>query len=124
MLVPLETLSGWPQVQNPSPLQVLGLFVGFPLLVAIIVIAIIEIGARAHAGRGDSIQASDPLWVGGSQETGALEAPSANPGTEASDEVAAGGAEPTSARLVEQAPAGDGEGDETGEPGGGAGARW
>jgi hypothetical protein len=124
MLVPLETLSGWPQVENPSPLQVLGLLVGIPLLIAIIVIAITEIGARAHAGRGDSIQASDPLWVGGSQETGALEAPSANPGTEASDEVAAGGAEPTSARLVEQAPAGDGEGDETGEHVGGAGARW
>ena len=124
MLVPLETLSGWPQVENPSPLQVLGLLVGIPLLIAIIVIAIIEIGARAHAGRGDSIQASDPLWVGGSQETGALEAPSAKPGTEASDEVAAGEAEPASARLVEQAPAGDGEGDETGEHVGGAGARW
>ena len=106
--MPLETLSGWPQVENPSPLQVLGLLVGIPLLIAIIVIAIIEIGARAHAGRGDSIQASDPLWVGGSQETGALEAPSANPGTEASGEVAAG----------------DGEGDETGEHVGGAGARW
>src|SRR4029450_939791 len=108
MLVPLETLSGWPQVQNPSPLQVLGLLVGFPLLVAIIVIAIIEIGARAHAGRGDSIQASDPLWVGGSQETGALEERTAHPGAEAGDEVAAG----------------DGEGDETCEHVGGAGARW
>src|SRR4029450_8903884 len=110
MLVPLETLSGWPQVENPSPLQVLVLLVGIPLLIAIIVIAITEIGARAHAGRGDSIQASDPLWRGGTQETGPLEPPGATPGTEASDEVAAGGAEPASARLVEQAPAGDGEG--------------
>jgi hypothetical protein len=33
MLVPLETLSGWPQVTNPTPLQVLLLLVGFPLLV-------------------------------------------------------------------------------------------
>jgi hypothetical protein len=122
--VPLETLSGWPQVPNPSMLQVLGLLVGIPLLVFIVVIAISKIGTAAHAGRGDSIQASDPLWVGGSQETGALEAPSANPGTDASHEVAAGEAEPASARSVEKAPAGDGEGDETGEHVGGAGARW
>jgi hypothetical protein len=123
MLVPLETLSGWPQVPNPSILQVLGLLVGIPLLVFLVVIAISKIGTAAHAGRGDSVEASDPLWVGGSQETGALEAPSANPGTEARDEVAAGEAEPASARSVEQ-PAGGGEGDETGEHVGGAGARW
>ena len=38
MLVPLETFSGWPQVANPSPLQSLGLLVGIPLLIAVIVI--------------------------------------------------------------------------------------
>ena len=122
--MPLETLSGWPQVPNPSILQVLGLLIGIPLLVFIVVVAISKIGTAAHAGRGDSVEASDPLWVGGSQETGALEAASPNPGTEARDEVAAGEAEPASARLVEQAPAGGGEGDETGEHVGGAGARW
>ena len=123
MLVPLETLSGWPQVPNPSILQVLGLLVGIPLLVFIVVVAISKIGTAAHAGRDDSVDASDPLWVGGSQETGALEAPSANPGTEPRDGVAAGEAERASARFVEQ-PAGDSEGDETGEHVGGAGARW
>ena len=30
MLVPLETLSGWPAVDDPSALQVLGLLVGLP----------------------------------------------------------------------------------------------
>jgi hypothetical protein len=124
MLVPLETLSGWPQVPEPSILQVLGLLVGIPLLVFIVVIAISKIGTAAHARRGDPIQASDPLWVGGSQETGVLEAPSANPGTEAGDEVAAGEAEPAPARVAERARGGDGEGDETGEHVGGAGARW
>jgi hypothetical protein len=123
MLVPLETLSGWPQVENPSPLQVLGLLVGIPLLIAIIVIALVEIGARARAGREDIIQASDPLWVG-DQQRGVLEVSSENPGIEAADEVSAGDAEPALAH--EHASAGDGnsEGDDAGEHVGGAGARW
>ena len=44
--MPLETLSGWPQVTNPTPLQVLLLLVGFPLLVFIIVVAISKIAAK------------------------------------------------------------------------------
>jgi hypothetical protein len=124
MLVPLETLSGWPAAPDPSTLEVLGLLVGFPLLVFIVVIAIAKIGTAAHAGRGDAIQATDPLWVGGEQQTGVLEAPSANPGTEASDEASSADADQAFARDAEQAPAGDGEGDETGEHVGGAGARW
>ena len=113
--MPLETLSGWPQVTNPTPLQVLVLLVGFPLLVFIIVIAINKIVTTAHARRGDVIQASDPLWVGAHQ-SGELEAATANPGP--SDQAPAGDAE--------QAPDGDGdvEGDDTGEHVGGAGARW
>ena len=118
MLVPLETLSGWPQVTNPSILASLAIFVGFPVLVFIIVIAIAKIGTAAHAGRGDLIQANDPLWVGGSQESGALEAPTANPGTEAGDQAAATDAEQAS--LVSE----EVEGDDTGEHVGGAGARW
>jgi hypothetical protein len=116
MLVPLETFSGWPRVENPSPLQVLGLLVGIPLLIAIIVIAIIEIGARARAGREDNIQASDPLWVGAHQPA-ELEA-NVNPGLEIGEQAPAGDAE--------QAVVGEGdvEGDDTGEHVGGAGARW
>jgi hypothetical protein len=124
MLVPLETLSGWPAAPDPSALQVLGLLVGLPLLVFIVVIAIAKIGAAAHAGRGDIIDASDPLWVGGGQQTGLLEASTANPGTEASDEGSPADPEQAYARDAEQAPAGEGEGDETGEHVGGAGARW
>jgi hypothetical protein len=115
MLVPLETLSGWPQVENPSALQVLGLLVGIPLLIAIIVIAITEIGARARAGRDDSLQATDPLWVGA--QSVELEA-NVNPGLEIAEEVPAGDAEQASVGR------GDVEGDDTGEHVGGAGARW
>jgi hypothetical protein len=111
MLVPLETFSGWPQVPNPTPLQTLTLLIGIPLLIAIIVIAIIEIGARARAGREDAIQASDPLWVG-AHESAELEAGTGNPGAEVGDQAA----ESTAGVNV--------EGDDTGEHVGGAGARW
>ena len=122
--MPLDTLSGWPAAPDPSPLQVLVLLVGFPLLVFIIVVVISKIGTAAHAGRGDAIQASDPLWVGGEQQTGVLEAPSANPGAEASGADSPADGEQAFAGDAEQAPASDGEGDETGEHVGGAGARW
>jgi hypothetical protein len=109
MLVPLDTLSGWPQVQNPTVLQSLLLLVGFPVLVFLIVIAINKITQSIHAARGHDVQGSDPLWVGdhGSAE---LESASANPGTEAGEQTETGEA--------------DIEGDDAGEHVGGAGARW
>jgi hypothetical protein len=112
MLVPLETLSGWPRVENPSALQVLWLLIGIPLLIAIVVIALVRIRAARDARRGDRIQASDPLWVG-DHESAELEAASANPGIDAGDQTA----EVTAG--TDQV-----EGDDTGEHVGGAGARW
>jgi hypothetical protein len=116
MLVPLETLSGWPQVPNPTILASLAIFVGFPVLVFIIVVATVKIGAAAHAGR-DDIHANDPLWLG-DHESAELEAATANPGIEASDQA--------STSDAGQAPPGEAaaEGDDTGEHVGGAGARW
>jgi hypothetical protein len=108
MLVPLETLSGWPQVSNPTPLESLILLIGIPLLIAMIVIAIIEIGARARARRGDITEASDPLWVG-AQESAEIEPiPDSKP----------------SEQTVTTTGDSDVEGDDTGEHVGGAGARW
>ncbi len=106
--MPLETLSGWPRVSNPTPLQSLILLIGIPLLIAVIVIAIIEIGARARARRGDSTEASDPLWVG-AQESAEIEPiPDSKP----------------SEQTVTTTGGSDVEGDDTGEHVGGAGARW
>jgi hypothetical protein len=108
MLVPLETLSGWPQVSDPTPLQSLILLIGIPLLIAVVVIAIIEIGARARARRGDIAEASDPLWVG-AQESAEIEPiPDSKP----------------SEQTVTTTGDSDVEGDDTGEHVGGAGARW
>ncbi len=106
--MPLETLSGWPQVSDPTPLQSLILLIGIPLLIAVIVIAIIELGARARARRGDITEASDPLWVG-AQESAEIEPiPDSKP----------------SEQTVTTTGDSDVEGDDTGEHVGGAGARW
>jgi hypothetical protein len=115
MLVPLETLSGWPRADDPTVLQVFGLLVGLPLLVFIIVISISKIVTTAHDRRGDVVQASDPLWVGA--QSAELEA-NVNPGLEITKEAPAADAEQTAV--------GEGgvEGDDTGEHVGGAGARW
>jgi hypothetical protein len=123
MLVPLETLSGWPRVENPTVLFSLTLFVGIPLLIAVIVIALIEIGAKARARRSDNIDASDPLWVA-AQESAELVPISDSKGAEAEAEVTA----ETSAAGVAAGTSAGGtnvEGDDTGsEQVGGAGARW
>jgi hypothetical protein len=133
MLVPLETLSGWPPAPNPPVLDSLLVFVGFPILVFLIVIAINKIVQSIHAARGDDYHVSDPFWVR-DHESAELEAASANPGIEATDQAAAEGtteayahepekAVPTDTRLT-SAGEGDIEGDDTGEHVGGAGARW
>jgi hypothetical protein len=108
MLVPLETLSGWPRVENPPALYSLLLFFGFPILVFLVVIAINKIVQTIHATRGDDPRTSDPLWVG-AQESAEIEPiPDSKP----------------SEQTVTTTGGSDVEGDDTGEHVGGAGARW
>jgi hypothetical protein len=113
MLVPLETFEGWPRVQDPTVLQALTLYVGIPLLIAVIVSAIIVVRAKASARRGDIAEASDPLWVG-AQESEQVEPVSDS--QDAEDRV--------QARADRSAAEENVEGDDTGEHVGGAGARW
>lgn len=65
MLVPLETLPGWPAAPDPSPLTVLGLLVGLPLVVIVIVAVISKINRLMKVSRGEPIQVTQPMWVGG-----------------------------------------------------------
>ena len=97
MLLPLDTLAGWPTVKPPTVLQSLGLLVGAPLLVAIIVFAIAKIGTTVQAKRGEAPPAADSVWVGGREAGGEVAA---------APELHGVGAE-----------------DDDGTPGG-AGARW
>ena len=107
--MPLETLSGWPQVENPPPLDSLLLFVGIPILVFLIVIAINKIVQTIHATRGDDPRTDDPLYMVDAR-TGEAKLVDANPGTDAGQQALVG--------------SGEVEGDDTGEHVGGAGARW
>jgi hypothetical protein len=86
---------------------------GIPLLIALIVIAIIEIGARARARRGDDVDTSDPLWVG-ARESAEVEPVSDDSSTVVGDQATA---DVTTTEV-------SAEGDDTGEHVGGAGARW
>ena len=82
MLVPLDTLEGWPTAPDPSALQVLGLLFGLPLLVIVIVIAIAKISNSAGAGDAHE-EVTEPVWVGGrpEQKTDATAAIESSEGT-------------------------------------------
>ena len=110
MLVPLQTLPGWPKVDDPSVLQVLGLLVGGPLLVIAIVAVIARVHHAVKGNTGVPAVANQPVWVNGrriepaSQDAGSREAIEAG-----HDAVSSGvGAHE----------------DEASESTGGAGARW
>ena len=62
----MDTLFGWPQVPTVSPLELLGLLGGIPLVVIVLIFAI----SKAHAvldvsKNGPGPHASDPVWMGG-----------------------------------------------------------
>lgn len=107
--MPLETLSGWPQAENPTALQSLLVFVGVPILVFLIVIAINKIVQTIHATRGDDPRTRDPLYAVDAR-TGEAKLVEVSPGTDLGQEALVGSS--------------DLEGDDTGEHVGGAGARW
>ena len=72
--MPLDTLAGWPAAPEPTVLETLGLLVGAPLLVTIVVVAIAKIGNAVKAGRGEAPPVADSIWVGGRQAGGEIEA--------------------------------------------------
>ena len=96
MLVPFDTLAGWPTAQAPTALQTLALLVGFPLLVIILAFAVAKIGNNLKASRGEAPPPAESLWVGGRQGGGELEAApelhGVGPDDSPSDEQQVGGA--------------------------------
>lgn len=86
MLMPLETLPGWPAAPDPSILQALGLLIGAPLVLGLLIAAGTYLSAtrelnrfgppvnpaRAYAGE-QSLQ--------GGEGAAAIEAPAADAGT-------------------------------------------
>jgi hypothetical protein len=96
MVVPLDTLAGWPAAQPPTALQSLGLLIGIPLLVIVLAFAVAKIGNNLKAGRGDAPPPAESLWVNGRQGGGEIEAApelhGVGPDDNPSDEQQVGGA--------------------------------
>ena len=64
MLVPLETLVGGAEATNPTTLQALAIFLGFPALAFAIIALLGKASSLARAGRGRSTEVADPIWLG------------------------------------------------------------
>ena len=75
MLVPLDTLAGWPAAQEPTVLQTLGSAGRDPAAGGhSLVFGIAKIGTTVQAGRGEAPPVADSVWVGGRQAGGEIEA--------------------------------------------------
>ena len=74
MLVPLDTLAGWPAAQEPTALQSLGLLIGLPALVIVIAFLVAKLGTSFQAKRGNTPTVADSVWVGGREAGGEIEA--------------------------------------------------
>lgn len=110
MLVPLETLPGWPNVEDPSFLHVLGLLVGAPLLVILVVAVITRVHHAVKGNVGTPSVMNQPIWVNGRRIESASQAPKSDTAQESME----GGHQAITERLDREAE----------EDRGGAGARW
>ncbi len=62
----MDTLFGWPQAPTVTPLELLGLLGGFPLVVIVVVFTVAKAHAVLKANKlGPGPQPSDPVWEGG-----------------------------------------------------------
>jgi|SRR5690606_11190684 len=93
MVVPLETLSGWPEVQEPTALETLGLLVGIPGLAFVVIFALGKASALINASKRQTLAVTEPVWLGrGRLDTEALESGGARA-------LPAGEAEPARAKA-------------------------
>jgi len=72
MLVPLETLAGWPESPDPPVLQALGLLVGFPALAFVVIGLLGKASALASMASGGNYRPGNTVWLGTSPEAGKL----------------------------------------------------
>lgn len=65
MLVPLETLPGWPEAPTPTALESLGLLIGIPAVVFAVIALLVNAPKLARAAKGTPVTVTEPLWLGG-----------------------------------------------------------
>lgn len=66
MLVPLETLPGWPAAPNPPALHSLAVLIGIPAVAFILISIFGKISASASKASGGVVQTTDTVWLGAS----------------------------------------------------------
>lgn len=113
MLVPLETLPGWPKVEEPTALEALALLVGAPLVVIIMVAVLARIHHAVKGNTGVPAVANQPIWVNGRQVESSTQDDASRNAIDSGYDAAS----TPSLRADEEA---RGDDDERG----GAGARW
>jgi hypothetical protein len=64
MLVPLETLSLVPLALENTPLNVLLLLIGIPLIAAIVISVVVRATTRSRHGADADPRYTDPTWIG------------------------------------------------------------
>jgi hypothetical protein len=129
MLVPLETLPGWPAAPPVSVVRTLLLLVGIPLLMFLIVLGISAL--RPAKSAYDSMQEREAFWVGSGAPEAITERPGGRRAVTAADEAAssqaASGTSSSDSGALGSGAAGSGDRD-SGDRGsgnrGGASARW
>lgn len=111
MLVPLETLEGWPDVETPSVVEQLSLFIGIPLVATILIAIYVVLTRKRESRLAAESGVVEPAWLGGGNTDG----PVLESGVESatSNKTAALRAGPTPRRAETED-----------EPTGGASARW
>lgn len=72
MLVPLETLEGWQDAPPVSALEALGLFVGAPVLVTILIAIYVMITSKRERRLAAESGVIEPLWLGGGESRGPM----------------------------------------------------
>jgi uncharacterized membrane protein YgcG len=128
MLVPLETLPGWPPAPPVSVVGMLLLLVGFPLLMFLIMLGIGAV--RPAKSPYDTMQQREALWVG----SGAPEAVTERPGHQAAIPAEQSTTAEVGSAGAAKSPGGAGASNSPGSPDksngpgsagrGGASARW
>jgi hypothetical protein len=116
MLVPLETLPGWPAAPPASVVGTLLLLVGIPVLMLLIMLGIATL--RPAKSAYDSMQEREAFWVGRGAPEAVTERPGGQRAAISADEAASSQAASGKASGG-TASAGEDAGDK-----GGASARW
>jgi hypothetical protein len=81
MLVPLETLEGWPAAAKPGALEVLGLLIGLPIAATVLIVIYVALTGKRERRLAYQSKVVEPLWLGGGDHAGSVQDSGVEPAT-------------------------------------------